>query len=155
MEFKNLYTERNTEKMKSFKYTINGNVYRVIVNDIKEFSAEVEVNGVSYKVELEKPEKKPVVVTNPTRPAVAPVKPIAGPVAMAPAPKALKSPLPGTIIDITCNVGDFVKKGQKLLILEAMKMENSINSEKDGIVKEIKVNRGDVVLEGVDLIVVE
>lgn len=140
--------------MKSFKYTINGNVYRVIVNDVKESFAEVEVNGTSYKVELDKPEKKPVVV-NPTRPAVAPVKPIAGPVAVATGPKALKSPLPGTIIDITCNVGDTVKKGQKLLILEAMKMENSINSDKDGVVKEIKVNRGDVVLEGVDLVVIE
>jgi len=144
--------------MKSFKYTINGNVYRVIVNDINESSAEVEVNGTSYTVELDRPGKKPAAVTrvtNPTRPAVAPVKPISQVTMVVSAPKALKSPLPGTIIDITCNVGDSVKKGQKLLILEAMKMENSINSEKDGIVKEIKVNRGDVVLEGVDLIVIE
>ncbi len=155
MEFKNLHIKRNTKEMKSFKYTINGNVYRVIVNDVKESFAEVEVNGTSYKVELEKPEEKKVVVTNPTRPAVAPVKPIAGPVAMATGPKALKSPLPGTILDITCNVGDAVKKGQRVLILEAMKMENSINSDKDGVIKEIKVNKGDVVLEGVDLIVIE
>ena len=141
--------------MKNFKYTINGNVYRVIVNNIRESFAEIEVNGVSYKVELDKPSKKQVVVTNPTRPAMTPVTPISPPVAMATGPKALKSPLPGTIIDITCNVGDFVKKGQKLLILEAMKMENSISSDRDGTVKEIKVNKGDVVLEGVDLVVTE
>ena len=141
--------------MKNFKYTINGNVYRVIVNEVKESFADIEVNGTSYKVELEKPEKKPVVVTNPTRPAVEPVTPISPPTATASGPKALKSPLPGTIVDITCKVGDSVKKGQKLVILEAMKMENTISSDKDGVIKEIKVNKGDVVLEGVDLIVIE
>ena len=140
--------------MKDFKYTINGNVYNVVVNSVKDAIAEIEVNGTPYKVEMnEQPEKKPVVV-NPTRPATVPVTPISRP-APTSGPKALRSPLPGTIIDIVCNVGDSVKKGQKLMILEAMKMENSINSEKDGVVKEIKVNKGDSVLEGVDLVVIE
>lgn len=141
--------------MKDFKYTINGTVYNVVVNNlnVKDAIAEIEVNGTPYKVEMEKPAKKQAVV-NPTRPATIPVTPISRPVVVS-GPKALRSPLPGTIIDITCNVGDSVKKGQKLMVLEAMKMENSINSEKDGVVKEINVNIGDSVLEGADLVVVE
>ena len=139
--------------MKDFKYTINGNVYNVVVNNIKDTIAEIEVNGTPYKVEMNKPAKKQAVV-NPTRPATDPVIPISGPV-VASGPKALRSPLPGTIIDIICSVGDSVKKGQKLMVLEAMKMENSINSEKDGIIKEIKVNKGDSVLEGADLVIIE
>jgi len=139
--------------MKNFKYTINGNVYNVVVNSIEDTIAKVEVNGTLYKVELNKPTKKQVVTI--TRPAQAAVTPIARPTQSASAPGALRSPLPGTIIDITCKVGDAVKKGQKLLTLEAMKMENSINSDRDGIIKEIKVNKGDSVLEGADLIIIE
>ena len=140
--------------MKSFKYTINGTVYNVVINNIEDTVAEVEVNGDSYTVELNRrPVKKQVVAK--TRPAPDAVTPLSRPAPAAPGPKALRSPLPGTIIDVMCNVGDAVKKGQKLMILEAMKMENSINSERDGIVKEIKVSQGDSVLEGDDLIVIE
>jgi len=139
--------------MKSFKYTINGTVYNVVISSIEDTVAEIEVNGTPYKVEMDKPKKKqPVVKTSPAPNAV---PPITRPAPEASGPKALRSPLPGTIIDIVCQVGDSVKKGQKLIILEAMKMENSINSERDGVVKEIKVNKGDSVLEGNDLIVVE
>ncbi|MDR0230670.1 MAG: biotin/lipoyl-binding protein [Dysgonamonadaceae bacterium] len=142
--------------MKNFKYTINGTVYNVVVNSIDDAIANIEVNGAPYKVEMEKQEKKQQAVVNPTRPATVPVTPIARPVAVAASgPKALRSPLPGTIIEVSCKVGDSVKKGQKLMVLEAMKMENSINSDKDGVVKEIKVNQGDAVLEGNDLIVIE
>ena len=59
------------------------------------------------------------------------------------------------IIDVVVNVGDKVKRGQKLLVLEAMKMENNINSDKDGTVVEIKVRKGDSILEGTDLVVIE
>jgi biotin carboxyl carrier protein len=51
-------------------------------------------------------------------------------------------------------VGDRVKKGQKLLILEAMKMENNIIADRDGMIQEIKVRKGDSVLEGSELIVI-
>ena len=67
---------------------------------------------------------------------------------------ALVSPLPGVILEISCKVGDSVKKGQKILILEAMKMENNIIADKDGVVEEIKVNKGDSVLEGTELAVI-
>jgi biotin carboxyl carrier protein len=66
----------------------------------------------------------------------------------------MKSPLPGIILEITCKVGDVVKKGQKVLVLEAMKMENAINADRDGEIQEIKVNKGDSVLEGADLVVI-
>jgi biotin carboxyl carrier protein len=138
--------------MKSFKYTINGNVYKVLVNRVEDTVAEVEVNGTPYKVEMHKPTKKQVVTIK--RPVQSVVPPITRP-AQASTPGALRSPLPGVILEVTCKAGDAVKKGQKLIVLEAMKMENSINADRDGIVKEIKVNKGDSVLEGADLIVIE
>jgi len=139
--------------MKSFKYTINGNVYKVVINRIEDTIADVEVNGTPYKVEMNKPTQKQVITIN--RPAQTTVAPITRPQAASTGANALRSPLPGVIIDVLCKAGDAVKKGQKLLVLEAMKMENAINAEKDGVIKELKVNKGDSVLEGADLIIIE
>ena len=146
--------------MKEYKYKINGNLYNVVIGDIEENIAHVEVNGTHYTVEMEKkpkaaPAPKPVV-----RPAA---KPAAAPAAAAPvarpaaggAKSGVKSPLPGVILDIKVNVGDEVKKGQTLIILEAMKMENSINADKDGKIAAINVSKGESVLEGTDLIIIE
>ncbi|WP_301027085.1 acetyl-CoA carboxylase biotin carboxyl carrier protein subunit, partial [Parabacteroides goldsteinii] len=58
------------------------------------------------------------------------------------------------ILSVDCKVGDTVKRGQKILVLEAMKMENNINADRDGKITEIKVNKGDSVLEGADLVVI-
>ncbi|MDR1610489.1 MAG: acetyl-CoA carboxylase biotin carboxyl carrier protein subunit [Candidatus Symbiothrix sp.] len=138
--------------MKSFKYTINGSVYKVVINSIEDTIAEVEVNGTPYKVEMNKPTKKQVVTIK--RPAQTTTPPVARPQVSA-GTSALKSPLPGVILDIICKPGDTVKKGQKVMVLEAMKMENAINSDRDGVIKEIKVNKGDSVLEGADLIIIE
>ena len=139
--------------MKSFKYTINGNVYKVVINGIEDTIADVEVNGTPYKVEMNKPTKKQVVTIK--RPAQASVAPISRPQQASAGASGLKSPLPGVILDIFCKVGDTVKKGQKLMILEAMKMENVINSDRDGSIKEILINKGESVLEGADLIIIE
>ena len=146
--------------MKEYKYKINGNLYNVVIGDIEENIAHVEVNGTHYTVEMEKkpksaPAPKPVV-----RPAA---KPAAAPAAVAPVAKpaaggaksGVKSPLPGVILDIKVNVGDEVKKGQTIIILEAMKMENSINADKDGKIAAINVSKGESVLEGTDLIIIE
>ena len=138
--------------MKSFKYTINGNIYKVVLNRLEDTIAEVEVNGTPYKVELHKPIKKQIVTIK--RPAQASVPPISRPV-VSMAPGELRSPLPGTILEIFCKEGDTVKKGQKLIILEAMKMENAINADRDGVIKEIKIKQGESVLEGAELIVIE
>jgi len=139
--------------MNSFKYTINGNVYKVVINRIEDTVAEVEVNGTTYRVEMNKPAKKQIVTLN--RPAQTATVSVARPQSANPVASPLRSPLPGIILDIFCKAGDTIRKGQKLMILEAMKMENVINSEKDGIVKEIKVNKGDSVLEGAELAIIE
>ena len=146
--------------MKEYRYKINGNLYNVVIGDNEENIAHVEVNGTHYTVEMEKkpkatPAPKPVV-----RPAA---KPAAAPAAAAPVAKpaaggaksGVKSPLPGVILDIKVNVGDEVKKGQTLIILEAMKMENSINADKDGKIAAINVSKGESVLEGTDLVIIE
>lgn len=146
--------------MKEYKYKINGNLYTVTIGDIEENIAHVEVNGTPYKVEMDKAPKvamKPMVrpVNNPTAPAQAPVTPIARPAATSSGKSSVKSPLPGIILEIKVKVGDVVKKGQTIIILEAMKMENNINADKDGKIAAINVNKGDSVLEGNDLVIIE
>ena len=146
--------------MKEYKYKINGNLYTVAIGDIEENIAHVEVNGTSYKVEMDKAPKatvKPVArpVSNPTAPAQAPVTPIAKPAAPSTGKSGVKSPLPGVILELKVNVGDTVKRGQTIIILEAMKMENNINADKDGTITAINVNKGDSVLEGNDLVIIE
>ncbi|WP_165021421.1 MULTISPECIES: biotin/lipoyl-containing protein [unclassified Dysgonomonas] len=138
--------------MKTFKYKINGKEYAVAVNKMEDTLAEVEVNGTSYKVELEKKEEE-VAAPRIQRPVVA-SSPAAGKPAGTGA-GAIKSPLPGIVIDIMVNVGDQVKKGQTVAMLEAMKMENAINSPLDGKVASISVSTGDSVLEGVVILTIE
>jgi biotin carboxyl carrier protein len=145
--------------MKEYKYKINGNLYNVVIGDIEENIAHVEVNGTHYTVEMEKkpkaaPAPKPV-VRPAAKPAAAPAAaPVAKPAAGG-AKSGVKSPLPGVILDIKVNVGDAVKKGQTIIILEAMKMENSINADKDGKIAAINVSKGESVLEGTDLVIIE
>ena len=143
--------------MKEYKYKINGNLYKVTIGDIEDNIAHVEVNGTPYNVEMEKQQKaapaKPVVRPMPNAPT-APTTPVVKPA--APTSKSgVKSPLPGVILDIKVNVGDTVKKGQTIIILEAMKMENNINADKDGKITAINVSKGDSVLEGNDLVTIE
>ncbi|MDE5677666.1 biotin/lipoyl-containing protein [Phocaeicola sp.] len=142
--------------MKEYKYKINGNVYKVTIGNIEDNIAHVEVNGTPYNVEMEKAPKatvKPVVRPVSTTPAPAPT-PVSRP-AMAASKSGVKSPLPGVILDIKVNVGDTVKKGQVVVILEAMKMENNINADKDGKITAINVSKGESVLEGTDLVIIE
>ena len=136
--------------MKEYKYTINGNVYNVVIGDIEDNIAHVEVNGTHYNVEMEKKQKAAAPIVKP-RPAAA-AKPAAKPAA---AKGGVKSPLPGVILDIKVKEGDEVKKGQTIIILEAMKMENSINADRDGKIASIKVSKGESVLEGTDLVIIE
>ena len=138
--------------MKEYKYTINGNVYNVVIGDIEDNIAHVEVNGTRYNVEMEKKAKATAPIARP-RPAAAaasvkPAKPAAS-------KGGVKSPLPGVILDIKVKEGDEVKKGQTIIILEAMKMENSINADRDGKIASIKVSKGESVLEGTDLVIIE
>ena len=138
--------------MKEYKYTINGNEYKVTIGEIEGNIANVEVNGTAYKVEMEQKAEEVKPVARPVaRPAVTP----AARPATNTGKSAVKSPLPGVILDIKVNVGDTVKRGQTVLILEAMKMENNINADKDGKITAINVKAGESVLEGTDLVVIE
>lgn len=146
--------------MKEYKLKINGNDYAVTINDLEDNIAEVEVNGTPFKVEFEKPIKKAAApVSKPASPKATPAsvpevkvsKPVS---AGTGAGTTITSPLPGVILEVCCKEGDAVKKGQKLLLLEAMKMENVIEALSDGTVTSIKVNKGDSVLEGAPLIII-
>ena len=146
--------------MKEYKYKINGEEYKVTINEVADTAAQVEVNGTSYTVEWEKPvASKPLVVVKPAAPAAKPAAPATSaaptPTASAAGGYAIKTPLPGVIIDIKVNVGDIVAKGQTVAILEAMKMENNINSDRDGKVVSIAVSKGETVADGALLITLE
>ena len=144
--------------MKEYKLKINGNDYAVTVNEVDGSMAEVEVNGTPFKVEFEKPVKKAAApVAKPI--ATAAPAPAAAPVAKPAAPaggagQAVTSPLPGVILEVSVKVGDAVKRGQKVMVLEALKMENVIEATADGTVTAIKVDKGDSVLEGAPLIMI-
>ena len=147
--------------MKEYKLKINGNDYAVTVTDVEETVAEVEVNGIPFKVEFEAPVKKTVSAPKVSKPAApaAPARPTAPVAAPAPAPastggSSVTSPLPGVILEVAVKEGESVKKGQKLIVLEAMKMENVIEANSDGKVTSIKVNKGDSVLEGATLVTI-
>lgn len=145
--------------MKEYKYTINGNLYTVNIGDIDDNIAQVEVNGVPYKVELEKKAATTVKVAAAPRPAAAPRTAEGQKVVSKPAPTggagAVKSPLPGTVMSIAVKVGDTVKAADTVVILEAMKMENNIPAGRDGRIASIAVNPGDAVLEGAVLLTIE
>ncbi|MCR4853613.1 MAG: biotin/lipoyl-binding protein [Prevotella sp.] len=143
--------------MKEYKYIINGTEYNVQIGDIVENIANVTVNGEDFKVEMEKepePEKKKVVVkTGAAKVEAAPTeKAAAGPVNTN---NALKAPLPGVITDIKVAVGDEVKAGDTVVVLEAMKMANNLDATKGGKVTAVLVNVGDSVMEDTPLVVIE
>ncbi|MDO4789393.1 MAG: biotin/lipoyl-containing protein [Porphyromonas sp.] len=155
--------------MQTYKYTINGKEYEVTIGESKGNEVAVSVNGTPYTVTKESKQVAAPAPQQAAAPAPAPKAatpaPAAAPApqpkpAAAPAPAAggaahaVKSPLPGVILDITCNVGDAVKKGQKLLVLEAMKMENDIKADKDGVVASINVAKGESIQEGHTLVTI-
>ncbi len=134
--------------MKEYKFKINGKDYTVSVNGIEGKNAAVTVNGVNYDVELENaPATAPAAPVAAAPQAVTPAA--AAPAAAAPAGgKVIASPLPGVIISVDVKEGQTVKRGQKVAVIEAMKMENEILAECDGTISAIHVNKGDSVLEG-------
>lgn len=139
--------------MKNFKFKINGTDYSVDINEAEGQEIKLDVNGTSYVVTLDKEVKKKAA------PAPRPAARAAAPAAAAPAASSgasakITTPLPGTILDVFVNVGDAVKEGQRVALLEAMKMENNIEAECAGTVTEVKVRKGDSVLEGDVLIVI-
>lgn len=137
--------------MKSYKFKINGNNYTVEIQSVEDNEIKLELNGSAYKVEVDREirqTKTPKLMRSVAVPSTDHAPQVAKTVASTGKDTAIKSPLPGTIMDINVNVGDKVSVGQRLLVLEAMKMENGIDSDVSGTIKEIKVRKGDAVLEG-------
>ena len=143
--------------MKEYKYKIDGKEYAVKIDKIEGDQAQLEVNGTPYSVEIIQ-EKKETPKVAKSAPTSAPIATAAPAPAATPAStgegKAVKAPLPGVIISVDVQVGQQVKRGQQVAVLEAMKMENGINAECDGTITEIKVKAGDSILEGTDIVII-
>ncbi len=142
--------------MKNYKFKINGKDYNVTVGEAEGRMLSVNVNGADYQVELE---NAPAVAAPaaPVQAAPAPAAqaapaPVAAPAPAAGAGEKVNSPLPGVIIEVSVREGQAVKSGQKVAVLEAMKMENEISALKDGTITAIHVNKGDSVLEGAPIV---
>ena len=145
--------------MKTYKFKINGKDYDVTIGEAEGKMLQVNVNGADYQVELE------------NAPVAAPAAPVtAAPAAATPAPAAtaapaapkaptgagekVNSPLPGVMVEVSVKEGQAVKTGQKVAVLEAMKMENEISASKDGTITAIHVNKGDSILEGAPIVTI-
>ncbi len=159
--------------MKTYKYKVQGVDYEVEIAEVEGKIARVNVNGIPFEIEMQKPinaAKHPALAaTKRTASPVAPAEaPAAAPVAAAPAPakpaaqpaaaagsgNVLKAPLPGTINTINVKVGDKVNVGDVVIVLEAMKMQNNIEAENAGTVTSILVNQGDTVMEGAAMLTI-
>ena len=144
--------------MKKFKFTIAGQPYDTTVNEIEPNVCEVTVNGTVFQVEIEKQEtvkKKPVVASRPaaTSAATPAAKPAAAPASAG--TTVVKSPLPGSIVKVMVQAGQDIKKGDTLLTMESMKMENVIASEVTGKVKSVLVQPGQNVMQDDKLVEIE
>lgn len=144
--------------MKKFKFTIAGQPYDTTVNEIEPNVCEVTVNGTVFQVEIEKQEtvkKKPVVAPRPaaTGAATTAAKPAAAPASAG--TTVVKSPLPGSIVKVMVQAGQEIKKGDTLLTMESMKMENVIASEVTGKVKSVLVQPGQNVMQDDKLVEIE
>ncbi len=137
--------------MKKFKFNIRGNDYNVEILSLEDNIAEIEVNGSTYQVEIEKAvteTKTPKLVRPKIIPTGGSERARTNKPTEAKGVGSIKAPLPGTILEIKIKTGDKVKVGDTLLIMEAMKMENEIKSDKTGVIASIKFNIGDSVMEG-------
>jgi glutaconyl-CoA/methylmalonyl-CoA decarboxylase subunit gamma len=131
--------------MKKYKFSIRGTEYQAEILKYEGNQLDIDINGTVYNVELDREQKvtkTPTIVRRDTTPE--PPKPLKSNVSM----KKVISPLPGNILKIAVKEGDVVKRGGLILIMEAMKMENNIIAEEDGVVSSIKVKEGSTVLQG-------
>jgi biotin carboxyl carrier protein len=144
--------------MKKYELKINGRLYEVVIKNVTPRDIQVEVNGQDHLVEIQsiKNLSLPQFAAQPsgaevqTRPTPTPRQPVA-----RPGDSAVTAPMPGQIKAIFVREGDRVGAGQKLLIMEAMKLENKINARHEGIVKKILVRDGDTVNQGQELVIIE
>lgn len=150
--------------MKKYQYKVQGVDYTVQIEEVEGNIAKVSVNDIPFEIELQQPINaakhptiaKPVVVA-PQTDNQASTQPAAAPAQTAAAPasgNAVKAPLPGTITEINVTIGQQVNVGDTVIVLEAMKMQNNIETEFAGTVKAINVSKGDSVMEGAVLLTI-
>ena len=153
--------------MKQYSYNVDGTRYDVTIENLKDGVAEMNVNGVHFNVEIlngtlaenELPDATPVAAA-PAASKVSQAATATPAATEAQAPQGagqgtpVKAPLPGVVTSINVNVGQAVKKGDTVAVLEAMKMENSITAECDGTVSGIAVSAGQSVMEGTVLLTI-
>lgn len=144
-----------------YQYTVQGVDYDVEIEDVEGNVAKVTVNGIPFEVETKQPIKaapKPakVKVEAPKPAAAAPAPtPVAAPAPQAPiSGTKVTAPLPGTITEVKVAVGQQVKAGETVVILEAMKMQNNIEAEATGTITAVLVKQGDTVMEGSVLVTI-
>ena len=149
--------------MNKYQYRVQGVDYDVEIEEVEGNIAKVNVNGILFDVEMKQPinpastlKKVHVEAPKPVaRPAVAPeVAPAASKPMAAGTGSAVKAPLPGTITDVKVQVGQTVRAGEVVIILEAMKMQNNIEAEQDGKILSVNVKAGDTVMEGAVLLTI-
>lgn len=138
--------------MRKFMINVNGKSYEVEVEEIRDGVPTMPAASSPPATAAPHPTQQAAPVSQPATPAAQPE-----PVAQSqPAPTApekagfvqVKAPMPGTILDIRIQAGDGIKKGQVVLILEAMKMENEIMAPQDGIISSIHTSKGTSVNSG-------
>ncbi|HLP06365.1 MAG TPA: biotin/lipoyl-containing protein [Paludibacter sp.] len=127
--------------MKKFKFKIDGSEYEVSINEIEQNIAEIEVNGTPFTVEIER--QSPALNRKPAGKVSTPIK---APARTAVA-SAIKAPLPGSIMKVLVTNGQTVRRGDLLLTMESMKMENNILAEHDGIIRNVHVQPGQTVMQ--------
>lgn len=137
----------------AYSYKINGKDYTVNIGAIQGSKATVNVNGTDYTVELPASAAPAPVVARVAAPAATAAKPASAPATAGSG--SVTAPLPGTVLSISCKVGDTVKAADTVIVLEAMKMENAIHAGRDGRISAIRVNQGDSVLEGDVLVTID
>lgn len=150
--------------MKNYSFVINNNSYTVLLKEVTDDSLVAEVNGVEHTIGVESIEnisplmefeEQQVITTTPPKPQLTPPPNIKHQAKRHGTQGEILSPIPGQILGINVSKNDKVRTGQKLLTLEAMKLENAITADHDGIVKDILVSEGDVVNQGQLLVILE
>lgn len=150
--------------MKEYNYKVHGVDYKVNIEEIEGNTAKVTVNGKAFEVELSHPVKpthksiQKATTAAPAAPAQA-INATANAAATKPAAAGsgtkVNAPLPGVITSVNVSVGQKVNKGDVVVVLEAMKMQNNIEADNSGIVTSILVNKGDSVMEGTTLLTIK
>ncbi|MFO7735858.1 MAG: biotin/lipoyl-containing protein [bacterium] len=140
--------------MRKFKFTIGSNDYEVEIKSFDTYNAEVKVNDETFDVDIEYPKSDEPEISTISRKKKADSAPKKSKTSAEDSGESIKAPMPGLILKVLVSKGDEVKIGQKVAIMEAMKMENDINSVVSGTVKSVNVSDGDNVQENQTLFVI-